>query len=114
MTFQGKHDFGEIEGARVTFVEKGITEDRMKFLKTLLEHNGFKVISEKVKAAVETEPDTYTVGVEDLLFNPAIWVYERRLKTLENRIVSPAYWEQETEETRPQYWEEMFRNKDKA
>lgn len=108
MTFQGKHDFGEIEGTRVTFVEKGTTEDRMKFLKKLLEHNGFNVFVEKIAPVDENSSETYTIGVDDMLFNPPIYVYERRLKTFDNHIVSPAYWEQKTEETKPQYWEEMF------
>ncbi len=113
MTFQGKHDFGEIEGTRVTFVEKEATEERMKFLKKLLKHNGFNVFVEKVAPADENTPATYTIGVDNLLFNPPIYVYERRLKTFDNHIVSPAYWEQKTKETRPEYWEEMFRNANK-
>lgn len=108
MTFQGKHDFGEINGTRVTFVEKGVGEERMKFLKALLEHNGFNVlIAEKDDGGEKT----YDVGVDDIVFNPVIWVYERRLKTLDGRIVSPAYWEQKSDETRPQYWELMFDKK---
>ncbi len=109
MTLQGTHDFGEIENTRVTFVEKGATEDRMKFLRKLLEHNAFTVLVEKIKSDVETEPETYTIGVDNILFNPTIYVYERRLKTLDNRLVSPVYWEQQTEETKPQYWDEMYR-----
>ena len=108
MTFQGKHDFGEINGTRVTFVEKGVGEDRMKFLKALLEHNGFNVLIEEVKPKDEGAGVTYNIGVDDIVFNPVIWVYERRLKTLDNRIVTPAYWEQQTEDTKPQYWERAF------
>jgi hypothetical protein len=108
MTFQGKHDFGEINGTRVTFVEKGVGEERMKFLKALLEHNGFNVL---IAEKDDGEKKTYDVGVDDIVFNPVIWVYERRLKTLDGRIVSPAYWEQKSDETRPQYWELMFDKK---
>ncbi len=108
MTFQGKHDFGEIDGIRVTFVEKGVGEDRMKFLKKLLEHNGYNVLVEEVPAKEEGGEKTYNIGVDDIVFNPVIWVYERRLKTFDGRIVTPAYWEQKTDDTRPQYWELMF------
>jgi hypothetical protein len=108
MTFEGKHDFGEINGTRVTFVEKGVSEDRMKFLKALLEHNGFNVLVEKKTLPKEDGKTTYTIGVDDIVFNPVIWVYERRLKTFDGRIVSAAYWEQKTDDTRPQYWELMF------
>ncbi len=104
-TFSGKHQFGSIGDQRVTFVEKKIPEKRMKFLKELLEHNGFEVLiqEEKVK---EGEPPLYTLGVTDMVFNPAIWVYERRLKTLDGKIVTKAYWFQESDSTKPQYWEE--------
>ncbi len=103
MAFNGKHEFGELEGKRITFVEKGATENRVNFLKKLLEHNGFSVVI--LKEESEGEPVKYSIGVEDLIFNPTIWVYERRLKTLDGRIVSPAYWEQKTEKTKPQYWD---------
>ena len=36
--------FGSIEETRVTFVEKGATQERSAFLKKLLEHNGFVVL----------------------------------------------------------------------
>ncbi len=105
MTFQGKHDFGEINGTRVTFIEKGVDENRMKFLKALLEHNGYNVFIEEIAPADENGKKTYTLGVDDIIFNPVIWVYERRLKTLDGRIVSPAYWEQKSEAANPQYWD---------
>ncbi len=104
MSFQGKHDFGELNGKRVTFVEKGVTQERMEFLKTLLEHNGLPVVIGKEEPKEESDAVKYTVAVENLLFNPVIWVYERRLKTPDGRIVSPAYWEQRTNETNPMYW----------
>ena len=40
MPLSGSHMFGSIEETRVTFVEKGVSEDRKDFLKKLLEHNG--------------------------------------------------------------------------
>ena len=47
MGLDGKHSFGSIGETRVTFVEKGVNENRKDFLKGLLEHNGFEVILEE-------------------------------------------------------------------
>ena len=108
MPFSGKHLFGEIDGTKVTFVEKKIPEERMKFLKDLLETNGFTVLVQEEKRKNEEDPQTYTIGVTDLVFNPVIWVYDRRLKTQDGRKVTPDYWFQKKTDTKPQYWESMW------
>lgn len=104
MTLGGKHLFGSIEDIRVTFVEKKVEEGRKDFLKKLLEHNGFEVLIAEEKRSNEEEPQLYTVGVTDMVFNPTIWVYQRKLKTFDDRRVTPDYWNQQTEDTHPQYW----------
>ena len=105
MTLAGKHAFGAIEDQRVTFVEKKIEEDRKEFLKKLLEINGFEVIIQEDKRKTEEEPQLYTVGVTDMTFNPTIWVFQRLLKTLDGKhIVNQEYWNQISEDTKPQYW----------
>ncbi len=104
MGLGGSHMFGSIDETRVTFVEKGVNEDRRDFLKALLEHNGFEVLLQEDKRKTEDEPQLYTVGVTDMVFNPTVWVYQRKLKTFDGRKVSRDYWEQETEESKPQYW----------
>jgi hypothetical protein len=104
MVLEGKHSFGSIGDTRVTFVEKGVDEKRRDFLKELLEHNGLEVIIEEEKRKTEDDPQLYTVAVTDMVFNPTIWVFQRRLKTKDGRIVSQDYWLQKTEETKPQYW----------
>lgn len=104
MVLEGKHSFGSIGETRVTFVEKGVDEGRRDFLKELLEHNGFEVIIEEEKRKTEDDPQLYTVAVTDMVFNPTIWVFQRRLKTKDGRIVSQDYWLQKTDETKPQYW----------
>ena len=104
MPLQGKHAFGSIEDTRVTFVEKKVDGDRKDFLKKLLEHNGFEVVIQEDKRASEEEPQLYTVGVTDMVFNPTIWVYQRKMKTFDGHKVTPDYWNQRTEGTRPQYW----------
>lgn len=104
MSLGGKHLFGDIEGQRVTFVEKKVEGDRADFLKKLLEHNGFVVLIQEEKRASEEEPQLYTVAVTDMVFNPTIWVYQRKLRTFDGRKVTPDYWNQRTSETAPQYW----------
>jgi len=104
MALAGKHTFGSIGETRVTFVEKNTDENRRDFLKKLLEHNGFEVIIEEAKRKTEEDPQLYTVAVTDMVFNPTIWVFERKLRTLDNRKVTPDYWNQLTEDTNPRYW----------
>lgn len=96
--------FGSIEETRVTFVEKGVSENRKEFLKKLLEHNGFEVIVEEDKRKTEEDPQLYTVAVTDMVFNPTIWVYHRKLKTFDGRKVNQDYWEQRSDDTNPHYW----------
>jgi hypothetical protein len=108
MSFSGKHIFGELNGTRVTFVEKAVSEERMNFLKNLLEFNGHTVIVEEEKKANEDDATKYTVAVTDVVFNPVIAVYERLLKLPDGRIVTPDYWFQKTSDTKPQYWESMW------
>ncbi|MDP2089783.1 MAG: hypothetical protein Q8J84_10335 [Flavobacteriaceae bacterium] len=105
MALLGSHQFGDIDGQRVTFVEKGTTKERADFLSALLEYNNFEVLIAEDKRKSEEEPQLYTVAVTDMVFNPTVWVYQRRLKTLDGRKVTPAYWNQVDEDTKPQYWE---------
>lgn len=92
---KGKHIVQEIEGVLCTLIETGISEDRMNFLKTVLEHNQLEV---KVEEAEGTEGagKSFTIGVTDLVFNPVIAVYEKSLRRPDGKVVSPAYWNQET------------------
>ncbi len=96
--------FGSIDETRVTFVEKGVSGDRRDFLKKLLEYNGFEVIIQEDKKKAEEEPQLYTVAVTDMVFNPTIWVFERKLKTLDGHKVTQDYWNQKTQSTNPHYW----------
>ena len=104
MGLSGKHTFGSIEETRVTFVEKKISEHRKDFLKKLLEHNGFDVVLQEEKRKTEEEPQLYTVGVTDMVFNPTVWVFERRLRTFDGKKVTQDYWNQLSEEVNPKYW----------
>jgi hypothetical protein len=99
---KGKHVVEEIDGVRCTVVEKGITPERAAFLKKLLELNGLMV-----KTAEEADTATIKLGVTDILFNPIIDVYERRLISPSGKKVTPAYWLQESDketEAEVNYW----------
>ncbi len=105
MALGGKHLFGSIGDQRVTFIEKKIGGDRKDFLKELLKANGYEVVLQEEKRKSEEDPQLYTVGVTDMTFNPTIWVFERKLKTIDGeRIVNQDYWNQVSEDTKPQYW----------
>lgn len=102
MPLQAKHIVEEISGIRCTVVEKNTTPKRCDFLKELLTFNGFEVIANCVKA--DDQPETCTIGVTDLVFNPVIAVYQMKLKTPSGAPVSPAYWEQKETTVINQYW----------
>ncbi len=103
---KGRHLFGELaDGTKVTYVEKKIDQARVDFLKELLELNGYTVLTVEEKRKSEEDPQLYTVAVTDLVFNPVIAVYNRELHTKDGRKVTPDYWNQRTEETKPEYWE---------
>ena len=104
MALSGKHLFGSIEDIRVTFVEKGVSADRKEFLKKLLEYNGFEVLIQEDKRKTEEDPQLYTVGVTDMVFNPTVWIFQRKLETFDGHKVTQGYWNQETEDAKPQYW----------
>jgi len=80
----------ELDGKRCIVVEAGINFDRAEFLSKLLRHNGYEVVS------VRDTSDKFKIGVTDLLFNPVIDVYERRLRSFTNHKVTPAYWLQQS------------------
>jgi hypothetical protein len=127
---KGKHIVKEIDNVLCTVVESGISIDRKNFLKGLLEFNKFEVKTEKDEAKVKTEAkveakgevevkaeakiapqaETYSIGVTDLVFNPMIAVYENSLKKPTGEIVSPSYWNQQTETPDLPYFDYRKRN----
>jgi hypothetical protein len=91
---KGKHNVAEVEGIRCTIVETGANEGRMTFLRDLLVHNGYTVKAEKEKAKDGKPLETFVVGVTDLVFNPVIRLYQKKLFRKEGLVVNPAYWNQ--------------------
>ena len=108
MALTYKHTFGAINGTRVSFVEKGISKERMEFLKNLLEYNHFTVLTEEVAPKEEGEEPTYTIGVTDMKFNAVIWIYDRRLRLPDGRYVTHEFWDKGEGVTKPQYWEYRY------
>ncbi len=104
MALAGKHQFGALDETRVTFIEKKIEGNRKDFLQKLLEHNSFDVVVKEEKRKSEEDPQLYTIGVTDMVFNPTLAIFQRRLKTLDGHIVTQDYWNQKTSKTPPQYW----------
>lgn len=101
---KGKHNVGEVDGVRCTIVEAGISKKRAGFLKDLLVFNGYEVkIQEEVTDPPAAEK-TYTIGVTDILFNPVIAVYQKSLRTKDNKKVTPAYWNEWNEPQDIPYW----------
>jgi len=105
MTLKAKHIVEEINGVRCTVVEKGTTQKRVDFLKSLLEFNNFEVNISEDQKETDDAPTLFTIGVTDIVFSPVIAVYEMSLKTPDGKRVSPAYWDQKTTECVDEYWE---------
>ena len=113
MAINKNHEFEELNGVKCAIVEKNATKERTEFLKQLLEFNRFTVVvvpSPPPKIApppkpVEGEivqpaepplpqPETFTIGVTNVAFNPTNAIFGRLLTTKEGHIVTLAYWEQ--------------------
>jgi hypothetical protein len=102
--FKSKHSVEDIENVRCTVVESGISLQRAEFLKEILEFNKYEVKIEKEIKKDESDPDTYKLGVTDIVFMPVIAVYERKLIFKDGKTISPAFWNQEEAEIKPYYW----------
>jgi hypothetical protein len=121
MAINKNHEFDDLSGVKCAIVEKNAPKERVAFLKDLLEFNGFEVVvvaSPPPKATpppkpaapadpnaqVQPEPpppppappapDTFTLGVTNLAFNPTNAIFGRLLKTKSGHIVTQAYWYQ--------------------
>ncbi|MGB3075490.1 MAG: hypothetical protein WBB36_09225 [Chitinophagales bacterium] len=125
MAINKNHEFEDLEGVKCAIVEKNVTPARADFLQKILEFNGYtvmvvkspppKVAAPKVipvtaataetpvastQAIVETPPppETYTIGVTDVMFNSTNAIFGRQLKTKSGHIVTLAYWEQQDDQ----------------
>jgi len=110
MAINKNHEFEELDGVKCGIVEKNVKPERVAFLKELLEYNGYTVVavpspppkSAPVAAPKEGEPapppppapETFTVGVSDITFNPINAIFGRLLHTKDGHVVTQAYWQQ--------------------
>ena len=112
MAINKNHEFEDLNGVKCAVVEKNATQERVDFLKPLLELNGYSVVvvaSPPPKAAtapkpaesetpiaqdVPAPPSTYTIGVTDVRFNVINALMGRMLKTKDGSIVTVDFWNQ--------------------
>ncbi len=115
MAINQNHTFEELDGIKCAIVEKQASGERVAFLKQILAYNGFTVVvvtSAPPKAAVPAKPvagaaetpapaapatpppETFTIGVTDVMFNPINAIFGRLLKLPGGHIVTLAYWQQ--------------------
>lgn len=128
MALNPNYTFEELDGIKCSIVEKNVTPERLAFLKNILEYNKYTVVavpSPPAKAATkpsavvvegespiatevpeEKAPETFTLGVTDLTFNPINGVFNRGLKLPNGNFVTSAYWKQQSEvsDDKKYYW----------
>jgi hypothetical protein len=125
MAINQNHLFEELNGVKCAIVEKNVTGERVDFLRRILEYNRYTVVvvpspppkavpaaagaatvpasaapaegSGSTDAAVPM-PETFTVGVTDVMFNAVNAVFGRLLKAPGGHIVTLAYWQQQENE----------------
>lgn len=114
MAINKNHEFEELNGIKCGIVEKNVSPQRVEFLKNLLQFNGYEVVvaaspapkappapklATPANGEAQTEPpppapETFTVGVTDITFNPINAIFGRLLHTPDRHIVTLAYWQQ--------------------
>jgi hypothetical protein len=119
MAINKNHEFEELNGIKCAIVEKNASADRVVFLKQLLEFNKYTVVvvaspppkpvppaapkpaenteanpQPIVEAPAAPPPETFTVGVTDVTFNPTNAIFGRLLHTKDGHVVTLAYWQQ--------------------
>ena len=118
MAINKNHEFEELNGVKCAIVEKNASTERVAFLKSLLDFNKYTVIVvpspppkaapavPKPPGAVESPtqpivepptpppPETFTIGVTDVTFNPTNAIFGRLLRTKDGHVVTLAYWNQ--------------------
>lgn len=125
MAINQNHTVEELNGVKCAVVEKNASQERVDFLKDLLEYNRYEVViantpppkAAPAKPVAEGEepappppaPTTFTIGVTDFAFNAINAVYGRGLFTKDGHVVTAAYWQQKENISRDDipYYEKM-------
>lgn len=111
MAINQNHLFEELNGVKCAIVEKNVAAERVAFLREILEYNKYTVVvipspPPKVPVggtgdtAAPQAPETFTMGVTDVMFNPVNAIFGRLLRTQEGHIVTLAYWQQKEKESK--------------
>jgi hypothetical protein len=111
MPINQNHSSEELNGIKCAIVEKNVSPSRAAFLQQLLLFNKYTVEiaaspppkTAAPKPVTEGElapppppllPETCTVGVTDMMFNPINAIFGRLLHTPDGHVVTLAYWNQ--------------------
>lgn len=108
MAINKNHEFEELDGVKCAIVERKATPERVAFLKDLLTYNRYTVVvvptpiakapapQKEGEAAPDTPPapETFTIGVTEVAFNPTNAIFGRLLHTRNGHVVTLAYWQQ--------------------
>ncbi|HET7002947.1 MAG TPA: hypothetical protein VFI33_16590 [Puia sp.] len=110
MAINQNHLSEDLNGVKCAIVEKNVTAERASFLKQLLIFNKYTVeiaASPPPKTAspvpfkegetavpAPPAPETFTVGVTDMMFNPINAIFGRLLHSPDGHVVTLAYWYQ--------------------
>jgi hypothetical protein len=111
MAINQNHVSEELNGIRCAIVEKNVSKERADFLQQLLTFNKFQVEiaptpppkaappkppaeGEQPLPPLPAPPETFTVGVTDMMFNPINAIFGRNLHSVDGHVVTQAYWYQ--------------------
>jgi hypothetical protein len=112
MAINQNHISEELNSVKCAIVEKNVSAERADFLKKLLVYNKYSVEiaatpppktapapvtpdGDTAAAPSAPPPETFTIGVTDMMFNPINAIYGRLLHTPDGHIVTAAYWHQQ-------------------
>ena len=118
MAINKNHEFEELNGVKCAIVEKNVSAKRVAFLKEILELNRYSVVvasspppkpapapkppttteattQPTVEVQTPPPPETFTIGVTDVTFNPTNAIFGRLLRTKDGHVVTLAYWNQQ-------------------
>jgi hypothetical protein len=112
MAINQNHVSEELNGKKCAIVEKNVSPGRAQFLKELLLFNKYsveiaatpppKIAAPTPQAEGETAslplpppPETFTVGVTDMMFNAINAIFGRLLHTPDGHVVTAAFWHQQ-------------------
>jgi hypothetical protein len=119
MAINKNHEFEELNGVKCAIVEKNASAERVAFLKQLLVFNKYTVVvvaspppkpapaaiakppggaegntQTTMDAELPPPPETFTIGVTNVTFNPTNAIFGRLLHTKDGHVVTLAYWNQ--------------------